>query len=130
MSVCGSRFVVGGQAIPASPESQKGTAVMIESLAALKRALVPGTVVTLVSREHPPLMSGYDPTGIARRVVQVKSRAVAFESVRPDTDKPSWLYWPKAEDVSFALEESGSAQLFTVNGMTYRIEMSQGARPV
>lgn len=97
---------------------------MITSLAALKRALVLGTVVTLVRREHPPLLRGHDATGIPRRIVRVKSRAIAFESIRKDTDQPSWLYWPRAEEVSFGLEAPGAAQLFTVEGMTYRIESS------
>ncbi|CAN3132144.1 hypothetical protein ACNUDN_29950 [Mycobacterium sp. smrl_JER01] len=98
---------------------------MITSLAALKRALALGTVVTLVRREHPPLLRGHDATGIPRRIVRVKSRAIAFESIRKDTDQPSWLYWPCAEEVSFELEGSpGAAQLFTVEGMTYRIEPS------
>lgn len=95
---------------------------MISSLAGLKRALVPGAVVTLVRREYPGLPGGYDATGIARRVVRVKSRAVAFESIRPDTDRPSWLYWPRAAEVSFSLEAPGAAELFTVAGLTYRIE--------
>lgn len=99
---------------------------MIKSLAALKRVLVPGTVVTLVRRDHPPLMRGFDATGKPRRIVKVKSRAIAFESIRQDSDKPSWLYWPSAQEVSFALEAPGAAQLFTVMGMTYRIEPSAG----
>lgn len=47
--------------------SQVGSVDMIKSLAALKRVLVPGTVVTLVRRDHPPLMRGFDATGKPRR---------------------------------------------------------------
>lgn len=95
---------------------------MITSLAALKRALVPGVVVTLVRRDYPGLSGGFDATGVARCVVRAKSNAVAFESIRPDTDRPSWLYWPRAAEVAFSLEAPGAAQLFTVKGLTYRIE--------
>lgn len=95
---------------------------MVKTLAGLKRALRVGTAVTLVRREHPVLPGGYDATGVRRRVVKVQTNAVAFESIRPDTDKPSWLYWPAANEVSFALEAPGAAQLFTAKGLTYRIE--------
>ena len=119
----GGMIGVVGQAITAGPLfPERECFCMISSLAALKRVLVLGTVVTLVRREHPPLMRGYDATGIPRRIVRVQSRAIAFESIRKDTDKPSWLYWPAAKDVSFSLEAPGAAQLFTVEGMTYRIE--------
>ncbi len=100
---------------------------MITTLAALKRTLQLGAIVTLTSRERPVLRGGHDARGIARRVVRVQGRKIAFESVRPDTNQPSWLSWPKANEVVFAIEESSGKQLFTVHGMTYRIEKAVSA---
>lgn len=119
-----------GQAIRASSVPNLKGDIVINSLAGLKRALKPGVVVTLVRRAHPPLVGGCDATGIPRRVVKAQGNAVAFESVVPGREQPSWLYWPKAAEVSFALEAPGAAQLFTVNGMTYRIETNQKGRSV
>lgn len=99
---------------------------MITNLTALKRVLLPGARVTLVARSRAPWPDGFDATGIARRVVAAQSNAVAFEPVAPGAERPSWLRWPKASEVSFSIEEPGGAQLFTVNGLTYRIE--SGAR--
>lgn len=103
---------------------------MLNSLAELKRVLRLGVVVTLVHRDHPPLSGGYDATGKPRRVVRVQSNGVAFESILPGTDKPSWLRWPRASDVSFAVEETTGADLFTVFGLRYRIENSERTNPM
>lgn len=102
---------------------------MMKSLAELKRALQLGVVVTLVHRDDPPLRGGYDATGKPRRVVRVQSKGVAFESIVPGIDKPSWLHWPRAADVLFAVEETTGADLFTVSGLTYRIENSYRMEP-
>lgn len=111
-------------------DSRRKGSVVIRTLAGLKRVLRPGVVVTLLRRERPPSPGGVDATGIPRRVVQVQNNAVAFEPIRPHSDKPSWLYWPKAGEVSFALEAPGAAQLFTMRGLTYRIESCQGAEAI
>lgn len=125
VSVGGGRVCGVGQAVGVSPVPNIKGDLVIKSLAGLKRALEPGVVVTLVRRANPPLSGGYDATGIPRRVVKAQSNAVAFESIVPGREQPSWLRWPKAAEVSFALEAPGAAQLFTVNGMTYRIETSR-----
>lgn len=87
----------------------------IKSFAELKRRLQPGAVVTLVSRDSKPLFPGPDGCGVQRKVLIAQSNAIAMENPRPDNDRPSWLYWPKASEVE--LFDGG----FRVRGMTYEI---------
>lgn len=96
---------------------------MITTLAALKRALLPGVLVTMISRENSPMMqTGYDLTGVPREVCQVRGRGVAFKTVLGERTVESWLNWPPAAEVAFSHEQGSGAQLFTACGMTYRIE--------
>lgn len=87
----------------------------IKSFAELKRRLQPGAVITLISRDTEPLFPGYDGTGVQRKVLIAQGNAIAMENPRPNDDRPSWLYWPKAAEVE--LLDSG----FKVRGMTFEI---------
>lgn len=94
---------------------------MVKTLAGLRRALQPGAVIELAYRERPTPPGGIDATGVPRRVVKSQGNAVALESVRTGSDAPSWLYWPKASEVTFSIEAGTCASLFTIRGVTYRI---------
>jgi hypothetical protein len=96
--------------------------MMFNSFAQLKRALQPGVVVTMTRRDYAPMAGGYDAIGIARRIVIAQTNAIAFESIRPDTDRPSWLYWPKASEVDLLPDG------FRVKGLTYRVDTQGDSR--
>lgn len=104
------------------------------TLAALKRTIVVGTRVTMTHHgDHGPgdtLRWGNKELSLprTREVALVQTNGIAFHdplvdnpSVSPDQRHFSWLYWPKASDVSFNADGS-----FVVGGLgvgiTYRLE--------
>lgn len=94
------------------------------TLAAIKRRLVPGVIVTMTYHKHfesvlvvrgntgNTVLKDRSPVGIPREVVARQSNGIAF---RNKDMAISWLYWPKASQVrgdgpdSFTiLDEDGS----------------------
>lgn len=101
------------------------------SLAAIKRAIQPGTRVTLTHHgDHGPgdtfpWANRSRTLPVTRPVAVVQTNAIAFEDPHMVPKQPhhAWLYWPKASDVTvhdactFTVHAGGKA-----GDMTYVIE--------
>lgn len=91
----------------------------MKTFADLKRRLTPGVTVTMTKFvvggvERPgPLV------GLPRKVKLVQTNAIQFEPHKEGSDG-SWLYWPKAKDVtiesadSFVIAGEGPALHYTI----------------
>jgi hypothetical protein len=92
------------------------------TLTELKRTLTVGTRVTLTHHgNYGPgdtlaWGGGTRTLPFTREVAVQQSNAVAFAEPLANDGK-SWLYWPKASDITF----NDAAGTFVLNGMTFKI---------